>query len=198
MQKLTAGEQKVYDFITEYIKENGFSPSIREICKSLSYASTSTVHLYLSKLSDKGYIEKEYRKSRSFRPLTGGTGGIPVLGRVHAGYPADVTQLSDEYISIGDVLPYKEQDVFALRVTGDSMQDAGIYEGDTVIVHRQELANDGDIVVAMVDGEVTVKTLWHEKSGYRLQPENKNYSPIFCNELTLVGKVVLLLRKFSK
>ena len=196
MYKLTKSERRVYEYLCEYIDENGYSPSVRDICTALGFASSSTVHLYLSRLEEKGYIEKEQKKSRSFRPIL--KSGIPLLGRVHAGLPVGVEENAEEYIDFdASVLPYPKNELFALLVVGDSMIDAGIFEGDTLIVRKGGDPADGDIVVAMSDGEVTVKTFYRENGHFRLQPENKKYAPIIVKELTVLGIVVTLVRRFK-
>ena len=197
MTALTNSEKRVYEYLCEHIDKHGYSPSVRDIAAALGFASSSTVHLYLSRLEEKGYIEREANKSRSFRP-TAKHGGIPLLGRVHAGLPVGVEQNAEEYIDFdASVLPYPKNELFALSVVGDSMIDAGILEGDTLIVKRGGEPADGEIVVAMSDGEVTVKTFYRENGHFRLQPENKNYAPIIVNELTVLGIVVTLIRKFK-
>lgn len=196
MEILTKSEKRVYDFLCEYIEENGFSPSVRDITESLGFASPSTVHLYLSRLEQKGYIEREQRKSRSFRPTFKAQNGIPVLGRVHAGLPVTVEENIEDYVDVGSALPYPKEKLFALRVVGDSMVDAGIFEGDTVVVLKDARTTDGDVVVAMVEGEVTVKTLYRENGHFRLQPENKNYKPIIAKNVHILGKVVTLIRNY--
>ena len=197
MEILTKSEKRVYDFLCEHIEENGFSPSVRDIMSALGFASPSTVHLYLSRLEQKGYIEREQRKSRSFRPTAKAQNGIPLLGRVHAGLPVTVEENIEDYVDVGSALPYPKNELFALSVVGDSMIDAGIFEGDTLIVRKGGDPADGDIVVAMSDGEVTVKTLYRENGHFRLQPENKNYAPIIVKELTVLGIVVTLVRRFK-
>ncbi len=197
MEKLTKSEKRVYEYLSEYIDSRGFSPSVRDIASALGFASSSTVHLYLSRLEDKGYIERTQKKSRSLR-LTAKQDGIPLLGRVHAGLPVGVEEDVEEYIDVdASVLPYPKHELFALTVVGDSMTDAGIYEGDTLIVRKGGEPRDGDIIVAMSDGEVTVKTFYRENGHFRLQPENKNYAPIIVKELTVLGIVVTLVRKFK-
>ncbi len=195
MEKLTQSELRVLDYLNEYIDKNGYSPSVRDITHALGFASPSTVHLYLSRLEDKGYIEREHNRSRSFRPVQSNA-GIPLIGRVHAGLPVEVDENIDGYIDVG-VLSIPKNELFALRVVGNSMTDAGIIENDIVIVRRGTEPQNGEIVVAMVDGEVTVKTFYREDGHFRLQPENKEYKPIITKELTVLGSVVKLVRDYK-
>ena len=161
----------------------------------MGFASTSTVHLYLSRLEEKGYIEREAGKSRSFRPVVNKT-GIRLLGRVHAGLPVEVEEYSDEFIDLCSLTPYPTDEMFALRVVGDSMINAGIFEGDIVVVLKTTEIRDGETAVAMVDGEVTVKTFYREDGHIRLQPENKHFAPIITDNAKILGKVVTLIRKY--
>ena len=195
MEKLTRGEKRVYDYLLRHIEANGYSPSVRDIASAVGFASSSTVHLYLSRLEEKGYVEREQKKSRSVR-LTEGAHGVPLVGRVHAGLPVESEEYIDGYIDIGGALSYPKEKLFALNVVGDSMVDAGIYEGDVVIVLKDADVSDGDTVVAMVDGEVTIKTLYRESGHVRLQPENKTYAPIITDTAEILGKVVTLIRKY--
>ncbi len=196
MEKLTRGEKKVYDYLSEYIDRNGYSPSVRDIAAATGFASSSTVHLYLSRLEEKGYIEREQHKSRSFRPIAK-QNGIPLVGRVHAGLPVGVEEYVEGYVDLDSSLPYPKDKLFALKVVGDSMIDAGIFEGDTVVVLKDTDVANGEIAVAMVDGEVTVKTLYREDGHVRLQPENKAFEPIIVDSVEILGKVVTLIRKYS-
>lgn len=196
MEQLTRSEQRVYSFLCEYISEHGFSPSVREIGQALGFASSSTVHLYLSRLETKGYAERERNKSRSYRPVRLQS-GIKLLGRVHAGAPVGVEEQTEETFDIGDALPFPDKELFALRVVGDSMVDAGIFEGDVAIIHKQTEISDGDIAVAMVDGEVTVKTFYRENGRVRLQPENRSMRPIIVKDVEILGKVVSIIRKYD-
>ena len=197
MESLTKSESRVYSFLCEYIEENGFSPSVRDITEALGFASPSTVHLYISRLEQKGYIEREQKKSRSLRISSPRASGIPLLGRVHAGLPVEVEENIEEYVDVGNALPYPKERLFALTVVGDSMADAGIYEGDTVIVVKDAEVSNRDVVVAMVEGEVTVKTFFRENGRFRLQPENKNYTPIIAKQVDILGKVVSLVRNYT-
>ncbi len=196
MEKLTRGEKRVYDYLLEYIDANGYSPSVRDIASAVGFASSSTVHLYLSRLEQKGYIEREQRKSRSFRPVAK-QNGVPLVGRVHAGLPVGVEEYVEGYVDVGASLPYPKDKLFALKVVGDSMVDAGIFEGDVVVVLKDADVQNGEIAVAMVDGEVTVKTLYRENGRVRLQPENKAFEPIIADSVVILGKVVTLIRKYK-
>ena len=196
MEKLTKSEKRVYDYLTDHIENYGYSPSVRDIASSLGFASSSTVHLYLSRLEEKGYLEKEAHKSRSYRPISKAN-GIPLLGRVHAGLPVDVEEYTEGYVDIGNALPYPKEKLFALTIVGDSMVDAGMFEGDTIVVLKEAEIASGDVVVAMVDGEVTVKTIYFENEHFRLQPENSAYAPIITKSADVLGKVVTLIRKYK-
>ena len=195
MQKLTDSERRVYEYLSEYVRENGYPPSVRDITSALGFASPSTVHLYLSRLEEKGYIEREHNKSRSLRPIRSGN-GIPVLGRVHAGLPVEVNEGLEEILDLSE-LPYPKERLFALRVVGNSMIEAGILDGDTVVVLKDTEVSNGDIVVALVDGEVTVKTFYREDGYFRLQPENRDFEPILTKELNVLGTVVKLTREYK-
>ena len=195
MQKLTDSEHRVYEYLTEYVDKYGYSPSVRDITSALGFASPSTVHLYISRLEQKGYIEREHNKSRSLRPLKP-RNGIPVLGRVHAGLPVEVNEGLEEMLDLGE-LPYPRERLFALRVVGNSMIEAGILDGDTVVVLKDTEPQNGDITVAMVDGEVTVKTFYRENGYFRLQPENRDFKPIITKELQILGTVVKLIREYK-
>ena len=195
MQNLTDSERRVLKYLTKYVDQNGYSPSVRDITSALGFASPSTVHLYLSRLEEKGYIEREHNKSRSLR-LIKHAHGIPVLGRVHAGLPVGVEESADELLDAGE-LPYPAERLFALKVVGNSMIEAGILDGDTVVVLKDTEPENGDVVVAMVDGEVTVKTFYREDGYFRLQPENRDFEPIITRKLQALGTVVKLLRDYK-
>ncbi len=204
MTTLDHKEQLIFDYIKENIKKNGYSPSIRDIRTALGIKSTSTVHTYLERLEKKGYIQKENGKSRTLR-VEGllpedyvperNSGMVPLIGRVTAGQPILAVENYEGYIRYPEGM-YRtpENDLFALRVTGTSMIEAGILDGDIVIIERTSTAENGDIVVALIDDEATVKTFYKEDGHFRLQPENRTMLPIIVNSLMILGKVVSSIR----
>ena len=199
MKPLTEIERKMLDFITDTIKNGGYSPTVRDIRTALGIKSTATVHSYLSKLEEKGYIQKENGKSRTLRP--GGeisrpvTGQVPIVGRVTAGLPILAVENFDGYVDFTEG-SYKKEELFALRVSGSSMIEAGIFDGDIVIVCQQSVAENGDIVVALIDDAATVKTFYKENGHFRLQPENSTMDPIIVDSLSILGKVVASIRYY--
>lgn len=196
MKPLTKSQQKVYDYISECAQESRV-PSVREICAATGLKSTSTVHLHLKTLEERGLIEREKGFNRCIR-LSGDEKAtrIPVLGRVTAGMPILAVEDIESYIPISESLR-RGREMFALRVVGESMINAGIYDGDIVIVHRTPVANNGDIVVAMIEDEATVKRFYKEDGHFRLQPENDAYEPIYADEVVLLGTVAALYRTFD-
>ena len=198
MEKLTNSEKRVYEYVSEFWAENGYSPSVRDICYALGFASTSTVHLYLSRLESKGYLEKENGKSRSLRPLLiSKRDEVAILGTVRAGAPILAEENLSGYVRYADASSYPKGSLFALRIVGDSMIEAGIMEGDVVIVCREIVPNNADIVVALIENEATVKTFYKENGHYRLQPENSSLSPIIVDELVILGKVIACIREYN-
>ena len=197
MEKLKPKEQKVYDYIVRSVKENGFAPSVRDICRDLNYKSTSTVHMYLNRLDMLGYIVKEDGKSRAIRVAGDDTPtvtAVPVLGTVTAGQPILAEQNYEGYVGyIGRVAA---EDMFALRVRGESMIEVGIQDGDMIIAEKTCYAENGEIVVALIDNEATVKRFFRENGHYRLQPENSSMSPIIVDEVLILGKVVAIQRSY--
>ncbi len=197
-------EQLVFDYIKDNIRKNGYSPSIRDICSALGIKSTSTVHTCLEKLEKKGFIQKENGKSRTLR-IEGVSfdekgevkdyTNVPILGKVTAGQPILAVENYEGFIHYPKGLyPMPDNDLFALKVTGSSMIEAGILDGDIVIVEKTSIAENGDIVVALLDDEATVKTFYKEDGHFRLQPENKTMLPIIVNSLMILGKVVTSIR----
>lgn len=199
MKELTERERAVLDYIVSMLKENGYSPSIRDIKSALDFKSTSTVHTYLSRLESKGYIQKEDGKSRTLRvedavsakrPLR-----VPLLGKVTAGLPILAAENFEGYVDFCDTKEkYNADNLFALRVSGTSMIEAGILDGDVVIVDKCNYADNGQIVVALVGEEATVKTFYREDGHFRLQPENKTMEPIIVPEANVLGKIVANIR----
>lgn len=202
MQPLTSKEQKIYNFIFETISRDGFAPTIRDIQSNVGIKSTSTVHAYLERLEEKGYINREGGKSRSVR--LGGAKAqnrqstkVPILGKVTAGMPILAVENFEGYIDFPLMNhAYSYNELFALRVSGESMIEAGILDGDIVVIKKEQYAENGQIVVALVDDEATVKTFYKENGHYRLQPENPTMDPIIVDEVYILGKVVSVLRYY--
>ena len=196
---LNAQEQRVLEYIKKQIKETGYPPSVREICAALGFKSTSSAHQYILRLAEKGYIDKGDLKTRAIRVVgTESTISVPIVGKVAAGEPILATENIEDYMSIGESFFSKDSlknDNFILKVQGESMIEAGINDGDYIIVSKQETARNGQIVVAMIDGEATVKTFYKEKDHIRLQPENSSMEPIIVKDCQILGKVIGLFRK---
>lgn len=200
MQELKEKEKAIYEYITDVIRRKGYSPSVRDIQNALRIKSTSTVHSYLAKLERKGYIQKESGKSRTLRidniiaePQR--TVRVPILGKIAAGLPILAIENHEGYIDFPVMnRSYQANQLFALRVRGESMIEAGILEGDIIIVRKENVAENGDIVVALVGDEATVKTFYREDRRFRLQPENSAMAPIFVDDVYILGRVVSVLR----
>lgn len=196
---LNAQEQRVLEYIKKQIKETGYPPSVREICAALGFKSTSSAHQYIWRLAEKGYIDKGDLKTRAIRVVgTESTISVPIVGKVAAGEPILATENIEDYMSIGESFFSKDSlknDNFILKVQGESMIEAGINDGDYIIVSKQKTARNGQIVVAMIDGEATVKTFYKEKDHIRLQPENSSMEPIIVKDCQILGKVIGLFRK---
>lgn len=203
MENLTDREKSILAYIAKVVNENGYSPSVRDIKAALSIRSTSTVHTYLQRLEEKGVISKEDGKSRTLRvdpayqAVVGFQSRIPILGRVTAGVPILATENFDGYVNFPTVKENGRTDgLFALRVYGTSMVEAGILDGDLVIVEKTETADSGEIVVAMIEDEATVKTFYKEDGHYRLQPENSTMQPIIVDSVEILGRVITSVRYY--
>ncbi len=200
MRKLKEHEQRVFDFIRSSLNENGYAPSVRDIMNALGYRSTSTVHLYLHRLLELGYINMEEGKSRAITVpsfLINTQRGVPILGKVTAGVPILASENFDGYLDFSpNQTKYTMENLFALKVSGNSMVGVGIFDGDYVVVERSDYAENGDIVVVMIEDEATVKTFYKEKGRFRLQPENPEYKPILVEDLILLGKVIAAVRYY--
>jgi repressor LexA len=200
---LTARQQQILNFIEHIVSTTGFPPSIRQIGEALHISSTNGVRAHLKALEKKGYIHRSLRTSRGIAMLdnvqrvvsaaTQEAVAVPILGRVTAGAPILAVENYDGHLSLDPSL-VKSDDVFALRVEGDSMIEAGILDGDYVLVRPQDSASNGDIVVALLDDEVTVKRFYWESDGIRLQPENARLAPIRIPNVSICGKVTGLIR----
>lgn len=210
-RKISKRQQQIYDFIRSYQKEKGYPPSVREMAAAVGLSSPSTVHAHLSALEDLGLIKRDATKPRALevfnsdgsscavteteRPVSRGTVSLPLVGRVAAGLPI----LAEQNIEDTFTLPTEiatDSSSFMLEVHGESMINAGIYNGDYIVVREQKSAMNGEIVVALIDGEATVKTFYKEQGRVRLQPENDAMEPIYAENPTILGKVVALMRRF--
>jgi len=198
MRKLKPREQSVYDYICEAISKNGYAPSVRDIENALGFKSTSTVHMYINRLEEFGLITKIDGKSRAIsltKKMPTGMNKVPVLGKVTAGMPILASQNFDGYIDFSmENKKYDRNNLFALKVSGVSMIEAGIMDGDYVVVNRCDYAENGDIVVALIEDEATVKTFYKENGHFRLQPENSELEPIIIKEMTVLGRVIASIR----
>ncbi len=187
--------------ILEYLKERaayGAIPSVREICKAVGLKSTSSVQNNLDALEEKGFIERDPMLKRSIRIVgqAENVRHVPLLGVVTAGLPILAVEQIESYLPFTGGHISSDKDMFALRVRGESMLGAGIFDGDIIFVERTPTARNGEIVVALVEDEATVKTFYKENGHFRLQPENDEFDPIIVNEVAILGKVVAMLRYF--
>ena len=204
---LTKRQQEIFDFIRKYSAKYGYPPTVRDIGKAVGLASSSTVHAHLANLEKLGLLRRDPSKPRAIEMLERGVGnavesvkgmvgteGLPVLGAVAAGRPMLAEENIEDYVTIPDMAGGGDG-TYLLRIRGESMKDAGILEGDHVVVHSQDTARNGDIVVALLGEEATVKRFFREPDHIRLQPENETMEPIRSKEVKVLGKVVGLLRK---
>ena len=202
MEKLTNKQSAVLDFLKKSIANNGFPPTVREICKGIGLSSPATVQVHLNTLEEKGYIKRGDSKNRAIELLVDNEYeekeiiDVPLLGKVTAGSPIEAIEMPDEYFSLPAYLIPPKKEVFTLKVQGTSMINAGIHDGDIVIVQREQTARNGEIVVAMTDdNEVTLKTYYKEDNYFRLQPENDTMDPIILDKVFIIGKAIGLYRK---
>lgn len=204
MKEISDRQKQIYQYIKRTVQEKGYPPSVREIGNAVGLQSSSTVHGHLAKLEDKGYIRRDPTKPRAIEIVQAENQAytpviqVPVLGKVTAGLPITAVENVDEYFPLPEHFTANHNsEIFLLNVAGDSMIDAGIYDGDRVIVRKQNIAHNGDIIVAMTEeDEATVKRFYKEKGYYRLQPENPTLEPIYLDSVTVLGKVVGLFREF--
>ena len=195
MKPLTKSQQKIYDFLKDR-SQYGIPPSVREICAATGLKSTSTVHAHLKALENLGYISRDAGLNRAI--LIEGceqTAQVPILGKVTAGLPILAVEEIQGYLPI-TASQQRGRELFALTVQGESMKNAGILDGDYVVVERTPTARDGDIVVALIEDEATVKRLYRETDCVRLQPENDAFEPIYAKEVIILGKVVSVVRYY--
>lgn len=210
--KISKRQQSIYDFICNYTRDHGYPPSVREIGTAVGLASPSTVHMHLKSLEEKGYIHRDSKKPRTIElvdapqatsgnspmvnvreDLASNTISLPLVGRVAAGVPILAEQNVEEVLTLPTSV-VGDSSSFILRVRGQSMINAGIFDGDYIVVKEQHEAHDGEIIVALIDDSATVKTFYREKEFVRLQPENDAMEPIFVQNPTILGRVTALIR----
>jgi len=204
---LTKRQQEIFDFIRKYSASYGYPPTVRDIGKAVGLASSSTVHAHLANLEKIGLLRRDPSKPRAIELLDRAVGsavgsvrgivrsdGLPLLGSVAAGQPMLAEENIEEYLAVPEIAGGEDGE-YVLKIRGESMKDAGILEDDYVVVHAQDTANDGDIVVALLGEEATVKRFFREPDHIRLQPENETMEPIRSKEVRVLGRVVGLLRR---
>ena len=198
---LTKRQKEIFDYIRRYAAKTGYPPTVREIGKAVGLHSSSTVHAHLANLEKIGLLRRDPTKPRAIELLFDRAkktirpgSGLPLVGQVAAGAPILAEENIEEYIEVPDVVGGEDGD-YVLRVRGESMIEAGIFEGDYVIVRPSETADDGEIVVALIGDEATVKRYFRESDHIRLQPENKTMEPIIARDVSILGRVVGVFRK---
>lgn len=210
-RKISKRQQQIYDFIRSYQLEKGYPPSVREMAAAVGLSSPSTVHAHLSALEERGLIKRDATKPRALEVFNEdgssanlaevkespdrGTITLPLVGRVAAGLPILAEQNVEDSFTVPTEIA-TDSSSFVLEVHGESMINAGIYNGDYIIVREQKTALNGEIIVALIDGEATVKTFYKERGRVRLQPENDAMEPIYVENPIILGKVVALMRRF--
>lgn len=200
-EALTAKQEQIYNFIKSEISSKGYPPSVREICDAVNLSSTSSVHAHIKTLEKKGYIKSASSKNRAIEILDDEFNAlarreitnVPIIGKVAAGTPILATENVVDYMPFPvETLP--NQETFMLTVKGDSMINMGIFDGDNLLVQKQNTARNGEVIVALVEDSATVKRFYKENGHIRLQPENDNMDPIIVNDCAILGKVIGLIR----
>jgi len=201
--KISNKQREILEYLKAQIINKGYPPAVREICEAVNLKSTSSVHSHLETLEKNGYIRRDPSKPRAIEIIDDEFNltrrelvNVPIVGAISAGQPILAVENIESYFPIpSEYMP--NEDTFMLRVKGDSMINAGIHNGDLILVQKQSHARNGDYVVALIGDEVTVKTFYKENGYYRLQPENDAMEPIIVSELNILGKVIGLFRKYS-
>ena len=205
---ISAKQQKVLDYIRSFMKEHGYPPAVRDICQGLNLKSTSTAHGYLARLEKQGYIRRDPSKTRAIELIENDAAepeapaeiqavNVPLLGQVAAGMPILAEENFEEYLAMPkEIVPYDTKETFALEIKGESMVKAGILNGDKIIVRQTNVAENGDIIVALIDNEATCKRFYKEKHRICLQPENDLMEPMYFDEVQILGKVIGLVRNY--
>ena len=197
---LTKRQKEIFDYIKRYVRKHGYPPTVREIGKALGLHSPSTVHAHLAKLEASGLLRRDPSKPRAIELMVDKVKrainpGTPLVGNVAAGAPILAEENIEDYLQVPSVIGGEDDDDYVLRVRGDSMIGAGILEGDYVVVRPAQTATNGEIVVALIEDEATVKRYFKERNGIRLQAENPDYEPIRSKDAKVLGKVVGVFRK---
>lgn len=198
MRASAENQQRILDFIRREIEEKGYPPSVREICAAVGLKSTSTVHAHLNTLEKKGLIRRDSTKPRALEVLDNSVSrgrSVPLVGRVTAGLPILAAQNIEDYLTLPQHM-VGHDDLFCLRVQGESMIEIGILNDDIIVVRQQDNAENGEVVVALIEDEATVKRIFYEETQVRLQPENRYMDPIYADNVQVLGKVVALFRQF--
>ena len=204
MKGLTKRQGEILTYIKEYVVSNGYPPTVREICAAIGVSSPATVHAHLQNLENKGMIKKEETKNRAiellvdneFAPKDDMVVEVPLLGKITAGSPIEAIEHPDEYFSLPAYMIPNNKEVFTLNVSGESMINAGIFDGDIIVIEKTNTARNGEIVAAMTaENEVTLKRFYKEDGYFRLQPENDTMDPIILDQVTILGKAIGLYRK---
>lgn len=201
--KISAKQREILEYLKSQILSKGYPPAVREICEAVKLKSTSSVHSHLETLEKNGYIRRDPSKPRAieiiddvFNLTRRETVNVPIVGTITAGQPILAVENIEDYFPIpAEFMPNEE--TFMLNVKGQSMINAGIFDGDKILVQQQSTASNGDIVVAMIEDSVTVKTFYKEDGHYRLQPENDTMDPIIISDLDILGKVIGLFRMYQ-
>ena len=200
--KITEKQREILEYIKSQILNKGYPPAVREICEAVHLKSTSSVHSHLESLEKNGYIRRDPTKPRAIEIVDDGFNlsrreivNVPIIGTVTAGQPILATENIEGYFPLlSEDMPQGE--TFMLKVKGESMINAGIFDGDRILIQKQPIAENGDIVVALIEDSVTVKTYYQEDDYYRLQPENDTMDPIIVSDLSILGKVIGLYRRY--
>jgi repressor LexA len=202
VKDLTKRQREIFDYISRYLSRHGYPPTVREIGKAVGLHSSSTVHAHLSKLESLGVLKRDPSKPRALEVLVERAkravrpSGLPLVGHVAAGEPVLAEENIEDYLEVPDMIGGEDGD-YILRVRGESMKDAGILEGDFVVVRRSDQARNGEIVVALIGEEATVKRFFREKDHIRLQPENKSMKALRSRDARIIGRVVGVFRRVS-
>lgn len=194
-------QSQIYNFIKSQIKQKGYPPSVREICTAVGLRSTSTVHSYLEKLERRGFIKRDATKSRTIEVIEKSQKKemieVPIIGTITAGMPIIAVENIEDYFPLPMDYIKNKRELFMLRVKGESMVDAGILDGDLSLIEKVHSAENGDIVVALIENEATLKRFFKEKNHIKLQPENKNMPPIIVDDCKIIGRLIGIYRQYE-